>query len=166
MPFLSFMASLNCTFFKILAQATMKCLVPSFLCANWYRIIRLSSIYSRYSAAVVAAMEQKLKSLQKFCRQTQKISSFTHHNVCAEKSNINSRSLFVLVSIPKTPIFMCFTHHYYTSKTYFGVDFEVTMLCQQFFLYISTENKKNFYPFLFRCWITRIGLYISQSKLY
>ena len=37
---------------------------------------------------------------------------------------------------------MCFTHHYYTSKTYFGIDFEVTMLCQQFFLYISKENKK------------------------
>ena len=57
MPFLSFVASLNCTFLKILAQGTVKCLVLSFLCANWYRIIRLSSIYSRYSAAVVAAME-------------------------------------------------------------------------------------------------------------
>ena len=37
---------------------------------------------------------------------------------------------------------MRFTHHYYTSKTYFGLDFEVTMLCQQFFLYISKENKE------------------------
>ena len=101
MPFLSFVASLNCTFFKNLAQATMKCLELSFLCANWYRIIRLSSIYSRYSAAVVAAMEQKLKSLQKFCRQTQKISSFTHHNVCVEKKVIliQTRYLYYVLTL-------------------------------------------------------------------
>ena len=110
MPFLSFVASQNCTFFKNLAQATMKCLVLlSFLCANWYRIIRLSSIYSRYSAAVVvAAMEQKLKSLQKFCRQTQKISSFTHHNVCVEEKVIliQTRYLYYVLTLVFSKMFL------------------------------------------------------------